>query len=252
MGHVIAILNQKGGVGKTTTAMNLGAYLAKMGRSVLLVDLDPQANSTSGLGLDKHKLETTTYDILLRGSEMSKAIQDTSLSGLYVLPTDEGLAAAEIDLGSEDAREFKLKNALEKAVYDYVLIDCPPSLGLLSINALTAANYVLIPVQAEYYALEGLSQLLAVIQRVRGGLNVQLELLGVVVTMYDSRTALSDQVTNELKKHFGEKLFSTVIPRNVRLAEAPSHGRTIAEHDKWSKGAKSYKQLAKEVDRRLV
>jgi chromosome partitioning protein len=251
MRKIIAILNQKGGVGKTTTAMNLGAYLAKMGKNVLLVDLDPQANCTSGLGLDKHTLSGGTYEVLLQDTDISATIKPTRVPNLSILPTNENLAAAELDLANQPNRELRLKQALEKAVYDYILIDCPPALGLLSINALSAADYVLIPVQAEYYALEGLSQLLAVVQRVRGGLNPKLELLGVVMTMYDNRTALSGQVVDEVKKHFGDKLFATIIPRNVRLAEAPSHGRTIAEHDRWSKGAKSYKQLAKEVEERL-
>jgi chromosome partitioning protein len=251
MKHVIAVVNQKGGVGKTTTTINLGAYLAKMGKSVLIVDLDPQANSTSGLGIDKNSLQISTYEILLSGADAKNSLKSSSTAKLSVLPTNERLAAAEIDLADQTEREFKLKKALENLEYDYILIDCPPALGLLSINALAAANYVLIPVQAEYYALEGLSQLLGVVQRVRGGLNPNLELLGVVLTMYHSRTTLSDQVKEEIKRHFQEKLFDTVIPRNVRLAEAPSHGRTIAQHDRWSKGAKAYKQLAKELNQRL-
>jgi chromosome partitioning protein len=251
MKHVIAVVNQKGGVGKTTTTINLGAYLAKMGKSVLIVDLDPQANSTSGLGIDKNSLQISTYEILLSGVDAKSSVKTSSTAKLYILPTNERLAAAEIDLADQTEREFKLKKALENLEYDYILIDCPPALGLLSINALAAANYVLIPVQAEYYALEGLSQLLGVVQRVRGGLNPNLELLGVVLTMYHSRTTLSDQVKEEIKRHFQEKLFDTVIPRNVRLAEAPSHGRTIAQHDRWSKGAKAYKQLAKELNQRL-
>lgn len=251
MKQVIAVVNQKGGVGKTTTAINLGAYLAKMGRKVLIVDLDPQANSTSGLGIDKHGLDVTLYDLLLEGVDIASVVKPSSTEGLFILPTNETLAAAEIDLANEEGREFKLRQALDRAVYDYVLIDCPPALGLLSINALTASNYVLIPVQAEYYSLEGLSQLLSVIQRVRSGLNPNLELLGVVLTMYHSRTTLSEQVAEEVRKHFGNKIFNTVIPRNVRLAEAPSHGRTIAQYDRFSKGAKSYKRLAKEIDRRI-
>lgn len=251
MRHIIAVVNQKGGVGKTTTAINLAAYLAKMGKKVLVVDIDPQANATSGLGIDKHSLETTMYEILLESADTASAVQPTSTDGLFILPTNEKLAAAEIDLAGEENREFRLKQTLENTVYDYIFIDCPPALGLLSINALVAADHVLIPVQAEYYALEGLSQLLAVIQRVRSGLNPHLELLGVVLTMYHSRTTLSEQVMDEVRKHFADKVFETVIPRNVRLAEAPSHGQTIAEHDRWSKGAKSYKQLAKELDKRL-
>lgn len=249
MGKTIAIINQKGGVGKTTTAINLGAYLAKSGREVLLVDLDPQGNATSGLGLDKKSLDSTMYDVLFSTSQVQSAIRETNISGLSVLPANANLAAAEIDLANEAKREFKLREALANTTHDYVLIDCPPALGLLTINALTAAHEVLIPVQAEYYALEGLGQLLDVIQRVRSGLNPKLEILGVVVTMYDSRTALSEQVSGELKKHFGDKVLKSVIPRNVRLAEAPSHGRPISEHDKWSKGARAYKQLAKEIDR---
>lgn len=251
MSDVIAVLNQKGGVGKTTTAMNLAAYLAKMGRQVLVVDLDPQGNATSGFGTDKTALDTTMYDVLFGKAQVYSAIKETNIGGLYLLPTNAQLAAAEVDLAGETKREYKLKNALNSLTYDYILIDCPPALGLLSINALTAANSVLIPVQAEYYALEGLGQLLEIIQRVRLGLNPRLEILGVVLTMYDSRTSLSDQVMKEVQKHFGEKMLNTVIPRNIRLAEAPSYGKTIVEHDKWSKGGRSYKQLAKEVEKRI-
>ena len=250
MSKTIAILNQKGGVGKTTTTINVGAYLAKLGKSVLIVDLDPQGNATSGLGIDKQSLDSTVYDVLFGSVNIAHMIKDTSHAGLHVLPTNSQLAAAEVDLAIEDRREFRLKEALDTVTYDYILIDCPPSLGLLSLNALTAANLVLVPVQAEYYALEGLGQLLDVIQRVRQGLNSNLELLGIVMTMYDSRTSLSEQVMEEVKKHFGQKLFHTVIPRNVRLAEAPSFGKSILEHDKWSKGARSYKSLAKEIEER--
>lgn len=250
MSKIIAILNQKGGVGKTTTAINAAAYLAKLGKSVLIVDLDPQGNATSGLGIDKQSLDSTVYDVLFGTVNIARIIKDTSHPGLHIVPTNSQLAAAEVDLAIEERREYRLKEALDSVTYDYILIDCPPSLGLLSLNALTAANLVLVPVQAEYYALEGLGQLLDVIQRVRQGLNSNLELLGIVMTMYDSRTSLSEQVMEEVKKHFGQKLFSTVIPRNVRLAEAPSFGKSILEHDKWSKGARSYKSLAKEIEER--
>lgn len=248
MGKIIAILNQKGGVGKTTTTINVGAYLAKMGHTVLIVDLDPQGNATSGLGIDKQSLDGTIYDSLFSPAGVSQIIRETNIPGLHVLPANASLAAAEVDLAGELQREYKLKTVISSLEYDFIFIDCPPSLGLLSINALSAAHKVLIPVQAEYYALEGLGQLLDIIQRVRQGLNPNLELLGVVVTMYDSRTSLSEQVVGELKKHFGDKLMKTFIPRNVRLAEAPSFGKSIMEHDKWSKGARSYKQLAKEVE----
>ncbi len=251
MKQVIAVLNQKGGVGKTTTAINIGAYLAKSGKTVLVVDFDPQGNATSGLGINKNNLQATIYDVLFEKADVAQCIQETSVERLYVLPTNPGLAAAEVELVSQLQREQVLKNALATLSYDYIIIDCPPSLGLLTVNALTAAHHLLIPVQAEYYALEGLSQLLSVVQRVRAGLNPQLDLLGVVVTMYDSRTSLSEQVYQELTKHFGYKVFKTIIPRNVRLAEAPSHGKPIADHDKWSKGARAYKALSKEITKRI-
>lgn len=247
MGNIIAVLNQKGGVGKTTTVINLGAYLAKAGKTVLIIDLDPQGNATSGLGLDKHSISVSSYDILLDPNLVSKAIIETSTENLYIVPTNASLANAEVELVAKNKREFCLKQALSSLTYDIVLIDCPPALGLLTINALVAADNLLIPVQAEYYALEGLSQLLSVMQRVKQGLNTKLELLGVVVTMFDSRTSLSEQVHDELKKHFNTKLFKTVIPRNIKLAEAPSHGQPIADHDKWSKGARAYKALSKEL-----
>lgn len=251
MRSTIAVLNQKGGVGKTTSTINLGAYFAKAGKSVLIVDFDPQGNATSGLGIDKYKAEVTMYDVLFSKAEASQAVLETSVEGLYVLPTNPNLASAEVELVGMMQREQALKNALASLSYDIILIDCPPSLGLLTVNALTAANQLLIPVQAEYYALEGLSQLLSVVQSVRAGLNPQLGLLGVLVTMYDSRTSLSEQVYGELEKHFKDKLLSTVVPRNVRLAEAPSHGKPISEHDKWSKGARAYKALAKEIGGKL-
>lgn len=247
MKQIIAILNQKGGVGKTTSTINIAAYLAKMGKSVLVVDLDPQGNATSGFGQPK-EVEVTTYDVLVAGVDIDSAIKELPENNLSLVPANADLAGAEVELVQLKDREFRLKNALVNTSFDYILIDCPPSLGILSINALTAADHVLIPVQAEYYALEGLTQLLSTIQRVRGGLNPNLELLGVVVTMFDSRTSLSESVYSELKKHFGQKLFKTVIPRNVRLAEAPSFGKTIADHDKWSRGARAYKALAKEID----
>ncbi len=248
MTQIISVINQKGGVGKTTTAINVASYLQKLGHSVLLVDLDPQGNATSGLALDKNQ-KITSYEVLLGSAKVEDSIIDIDKLGISVLPANEKLAAAEINLANEPKREFRLKEAFSKIAHDYVLIDCPPALSLLTINALVASNWVLIPVQVEYYALEGLSQLLTVLQRVRAGLNPRVELLGVVATMYDSRTALSEQVYGELKKHFGDKLFDTVVPRNVRLAEAPSFGKTIHEHDKWSKGARSYKQLAKEINK---
>jgi chromosome partitioning protein len=247
MGQIIAVLNQKGGVGKTTTAINLGAYLAKAGKSVLVLDFDPQGNATSGLGIDKNTVELTSYDLLFKRAVPEAIIKETTTNGLFVLPANPNLAAAEVELVSQNNREHMLKEALGNLAYDFILIDCPPSLGLLTINALTAADQLLIPVQAEYYALEGLSQLLSVVQRVRGGLNTRLELLGVVVTMYDGRTSLSEQVYQELQKYFGDKLLSTIIPRNVRVAEAPSYGKPVSEHDKWSKGARAYKALSKEI-----
>jgi chromosome partitioning protein len=251
MSATIAVLNQKGGVGKTTTAVNVGAYLAKNGKSVLIVDFDPQGNATSGLGIDKNALSTTVYDVLFKRAGAEHAVKETTTDGLYILPTNQNLAAAEVELVSELQREQILKEVLAPLSYDVIIIDCPPSLGLLTLNALTAAQHLLVPVQAEYYALEGLSQLLSVVQRVRAGLNPQLDLLGVVVTMYDGRTSLSDQVYKELTKHFGDKVLKTIIPRNVRLAEAPSHGKPIVDHDKWSKGARAYKALSKEIIERI-
>lgn len=251
MTQVIAVINQKGGVGKTTTALNLAAYLRKMGRSVLIIDIDPQGNATSGLGIDKTSRDNTIYDVLLEKTTVAEAITEAPTIGVDVITANANLAAAELDLAERPEREFALKQALTGLTYDYVLIDCPPALGLLTINALVAAKWVFIPVQAEYYALEGLGQLLDVMQRVRNGLNPDLELLGVCATMYDSRTSLAESVYAELKKHFGVKLCKTVIPRNVRLAEAPSYGKTILEHDKWSKGARAYKQLAQEIDSRI-
>lgn len=249
--QTIAVLNQKGGVGKTTTVINTAAYLAKTGKPVLVVDFDPQGNATSGLGIDKHAVNVTIYDALTDASVLTHAIYETGVDNLKITPANANLAAAEIELVDTDKREFYLKQLITALDYDYILIDCPPSLGLLTINALTAAEWLLIPVQVEYYALEGLSQLLTVMQRVRQGLNPRLQLLGVVATMHDSRTSLSEQVHGELEKHFGTKLFKTVIPRNVKLAEAPSHGRPITGHDRWSKGARAYKQLTKEVIERV-
>jgi chromosome partitioning protein len=249
--HIVAVLNQKGGVGKTTTTINLAAYLAKAGRSVLICDMDPQGNTTSGLGVDKHQLEATLYDVLFSRADAAKSIKEIDSQGIYLLPANAELAGAEVELVQANNREYMLKRVLEHLDYDYILIDCPPSLGLLTINALTASRDVLIPVQAEYYALEGLSQLLSVVTQVRQALNPGLNILGVVVTLYDKRTSLSEQVKAELERHFGSKMFSTVIPRNVRLAEAPSFGKTIAEHDKWSKGARAYKALAKELEKRI-
>jgi chromosome partitioning protein len=247
MGKVIAVLNQKGGVGKTTTTINVAAALAKAGYSVLVIDLDPQANATSGLAIDKNSLNLSSYNVLVSGVQITEASIPTHIHDLTIVPATTNLAAAEQELVSVLSRETVLKNALSNQTYDYVFIDCPPSLGLLSINALVAANQVLIPVQTEFYALEGLGLLMQTIQRVQAGLNPGLSLLGIVMTMVDSRNALSGQVLDEVKKHFGDYVFKTTIPRNVRLAEAPSFGKTVFEHDKWSKGARAYKALAKEI-----
>jgi len=247
MSRIIAVLNQKGGVGKTTSTINIAAALAKLDHSVLVIDLDPQANATSGLGINKEEVQNSIYEVMVSGVLAVDAILQTRIEKLYILPAKTNLAAAEQELVSVMSRESVLKQALGSLEFDYVLIDCPPSLGLLSINALTAANRVLIPVQTEFYALEGLGLLMQTIQRVQAGLNPNLSLLGIVMTMVDARNSLSAQVIAEVKKHFGDHVFQTFIPRNVRLAEAPSYGLTIFEHDKWSKGARSYKLLAKEI-----
>jgi chromosome partitioning protein len=249
--HIIAIANQKGGVGKTTTSINLGAYLAKQGQKVLIVDLDPQGNSSSGLAIAKNQLPSTAYNVLVEDAPAVSAIQPTGVPKLDVLPANSVLAAAELELSNIQQREYQLRKALGNLEYDYILIDCPPSLGLLTLNGLVAATHLLIPVQSEFYALEGLGQLLATVKRVRQGLNPQLTLLGVVITMHSSRTSLATQVQKELKHHFPDTLFDTIIPRNIRLAEAPSHGRPISQYDRFSKGAQSYKKLAKEVMQRV-
>lgn len=248
----IAIINQKGGVGKTTTAVNLGTYLARHGKKVLLLDLDPQGNATSGLGYDKDQIQGCVYNVLIDGISIHRIKKETKHPKLHLAPSSINLAAAEVELVSQLAREHKLKTALSDVdeLYDFILIDNPPSLGLLTVNGLVAADSVLIPVQAEYYALEGLGQLLSTIKRVRSSLNPNLDLLGVLVTMYDKRTVLSRQVEAELQKHFGERVFDAVIPRNIRLAEAPSHGKAIVDYDKFSKGSFAYKNLAKEVIKR--
>ncbi|MEI8072717.1 MAG: AAA family ATPase [Candidatus Saccharibacteria bacterium] len=254
MSHIIAVANQKGGVGKTTTAINIAAYLSKMGKHVLLIDLDPQGNSTSGLGIDKDSLKYTTYDVLMGSVVIEQAIIKSDYANLDILPTSPVLAAAEVELAHRPKREFVLKSSLLSAAlgkYDYIFIDCPPSLGLLTINGLVGSGMLLIPAQAEYYALEGLGQLLNTVKRVRAALNPHLKLLGVVVTMFDSRTSLSGAVIKELEKHFGDLVFDTTIPRNIRLAEAPSHGKPIFAYDRFCRGAFAYKKLTREVSSRV-
>jgi len=251
METVIAVANQKGGVGKTTSTVNLASYLAKDGHKVLVIDLDPQGNTTSGLGIDKTKLKSTVYHTLHDHKYLRQSIVQTPFDGLMVLPANQDLAAAELELVDMEQREQKLKKLVDMMNFDYVLIDCPPSLSLLTINALTAADHLLIPVQAEFYALEGLGQLLQTMQKVKVGLNPNLNLLGVLLTMHDPRTTLSTQVQQQLDLHFKDKVFDTKIPRNVRLAESPSHGKPISHHDKRSKGAKSYKKATKELHDRV-
>jgi chromosome partitioning protein len=255
MARVIAVANQKGGVGKTTSTVNLGACLAELGKRVLLLDIDPQGNATSGLGIDRKKLAASIYDVLIDGVEMERVILQTVVPGLDIVPSTLDLAGAEIELVAVISRESRLKKALApiRERYEYVLIDCPPSLGLLTVNALTGADSVLIPIQCEYYALEGVSQLMNTIALVREALNRELEVEGVLLTMFDGRTNLSIQVVESVKKHpsFRGKVFGSIVVRNVRLSEAPSHGLPITVYDPRCKGAEAYQELAREVIERV-
>ncbi len=248
MGKVISIANQKGGVGKTTTSVNISTILAKKGKKVLLIDTDPQGNATSGLGIEKN-FENSVYDVIIGDIKVEDAILETEIKNLKICPSNINLAGAEVELVSMISREYRLKEKLEevKEKFDYIIIDCPPSLGLITLNAFTSSNSVLIPVQCEYYALEGLGQLINTIELVKKHLNKELEIEGAVLTMYDARTNLSNQVVKEVKNYFGEKVYKTVIPRNVRLSEAPSFGMPITIYDPRSKGAKCYDKLVKEI-----
>ncbi len=251
MGKIIAVVNQKGGVGKTTTAVNLTAALTDLGQKVLLCDFDPQANATSGMGVDKRKVKKSIYDVTINGAPLEEAIVHTKFGD--VLPSAADLAGATVELIAADHRERQLEKALHRAKqeYDVIFIDCPPSLELLTLNGLCAADGILIPVQCEYFALEGLSDLMNTLRMVKRKLNPRLEIFGVALTMFDGRTNFSTQVAQEVRRHFPGKVFATVIPRNVRLAEAPSHGIPVTAYDKFSRGAKAYKELAEEIQRKL-
>lgn len=249
MSTIIAVTNQKGGVGKTTSSINIAFYLAKAGKKTLLVDFDPQGNATSGLGIDKSELDATMADVVMSQKKLAEVVIPTEFKNLSVAPAMPTLANTEVEIAQAEHRFSRLKYAIEglNTEYEYIIIDCPPSLSLLTVNALIAAKYVLLPVQAEFYALEGLGQLLETMKLVRKNLNPTLDLIGVLPTMVDSRTSLSNQVLSEIAKHFPAKVFKTTIPRNVRLAEAPSHGVPIGAYDRFSKGARAYKAAAKEV-----
>lgn len=252
MATVISVTNQKGGVGKTTSAVNIAYYLAKQGKKTLLVDFDPQGNATSGLGIDKQGLEKTMADVIVGAVALQDVIVPTEHKHLFLAPTTPHLANTEVELAQADKRFSRLKMAIEAVDgYDFIIIDSPPSLSLLTVNGLIAARYVLLPVQAEFYALEGLGQLLETMKLVRKSMNPTLDLIGVLPTMVDSRTTLSTQVHEEIKKHFPGKVFKTVIPRNIRLAEAPSHGLPVGAYDRFSKGARAYKAVTKEVLERV-
>ena len=249
MGRIIAIANQKGGVGKTTTAINLSACLADKGKKVLAVDMDPQGNMTSGLGLDKESIEKTVYDMIIGESDIEEVLQKEAMENLDVLPTNIDLSAAEIELIDVENKEFIVRNSIQKIRdnYDFLIIDCPPSLSMLTINAMTTADSVLVPIQCEYYALEGLSQLIHTVELVKDRLNPDLEIEGVVFTMYDARTNLSLQVVENVKDNLQQNIYKTIIPRNIRLAEAPSYGMPINQYDPKSAGSESYMRLADEV-----
>lgn len=254
MARVICIANQKGGVGKTTTSLNLSAALAQLGKRVLVIDLDPQGNASSGIGIKKYEnQDNNIYHVLVGQKLLSQVIQTTHIEGLSIAPANPDLVGAEIELVDMPRREYRLKSAIQSVEneYDYVLIDCPPSLGLLTVNALTSANSFLVPLQCEYYALEGLSQLLNTAGIIKKNLNPELKIEGIVLTMFDSRNNLSHQVVNEIQSHFGDKVFKSIIPRNVRLSEAPSHGQSIFGYDAKSIGAKKYQELAEELDLRV-
>ena len=251
MGKIIAVVNQKGGVGKTTTAVNLTAALRDLGKKVLLCDFDPQANATSGLGVDKRKIKYSVYDVTINGVDPKETIVETPFGD--VLPSDANLAGAAVELMAEDHRELQLDKVLHgiRDSYDVIFIDCPPSLELLTLNALCAADGILVPVQCEYYALEGLSDLMSTLRMVKRRLNPRLEIFGVALTMYDGRTNFSNQVAQEVRRHFPGKVFASVVPRNIRLAEAPSHGVPITAYDRISRGAAAYKAMAEEISQKL-